>query len=156
MKTPKFKYPTRNTIKRLCRSEVEERIVASCIELPPVETDFPVWWLDEFDDLLDPHLTAIQYAEVHAKKQKQWMADHKQGTEHPGAREALFSFGLRMAIKRASLTDLNFLITARLMDLTLAPPGFTIWSHWQRRTATRLQRENAVFQLLDWMDRHAK
>ena len=156
MSKVKIKYASRATIKRLSRAEVEQRVEHACIELPPIDPAYPVWWTDEYDALLDDPLTQEQFAELHNARQEQWLEDQKGGQEHPAARELLFRFGLRNAIERAGLDTLNEIITARLMDKNRVPAGCHHWKHWQRRIATRLEREDAVFNVLEGDDRREK
>lgn len=155
-KVPPSKFASRATIKRLSRAEVEDRIEDNLIELPFISPDLPVWWSDEHDGMLDEGITPEQFEQAHKDRQAEWTDEHKEGKLHPGAREALFVHGLRLAVQRASLAELNGYITKSLMDKANVPDGLRLWTHWDRRTATRLGREDAVFALLDWKDQHAR
>ena len=152
----KIKYASRTTLKRLSRAEVEQRVEHACIELPPVSPEMPVWFNDEYDSLLDDPLTPEHFDAQHKARQEQWLEDHKEGQEHPAAREALFRHGLRNAIERAGLDVLDESITSRLMNKNRVPAGCDLWTHWKRRIATRLEREDAVFNVLEGDDRREK
>ena len=152
----KIKYASRATIKRLSRADVEQRVEFACIELPLIDPAYPCWWHDEYDAMLDEPLTAEDFMEHHKTRQDEWIEEHKDGQEHPQARETLFRLGLRSALERAGLDALNEIILARLTDKLHVPAGCHRWSHWQRRIATRLEREDAVFNVLEGDDRCEK
>ena len=152
-----IKFASRRTVARMCRSEVEERIERMGIELAPISTSLPVWWNDGYDPfMLEDGIDEQTWNAQHTSRQEQWQATQDSDPEHPQAREALFQETLRRAVRRAGLAELNKIITRTLRDKEKVPAGCQFFSTWQARTATRLEREKAVIQVLSAEDRDEK
>lgn len=143
----KTKYPSRATIKKLSRAEVEERLQAMGITLPVIEL------APTFVDDYDPFLTELTEDEWKAQQiqeqaQRELAVKEAATREHPGAREALFQACVRGAVKRAGAGELNKIIEANLRDKENVPEGCTYVTHWMQRKATRLEKEKWVLEFL--------
>jgi hypothetical protein len=148
-----MKYPSRKTIARMCRSEVEDRIEKWGIELPARNTKQPVWWDDCYDPIFKVEgTTEAEFLHSQAERREAWLHSQETDEEHPAAREMLFQEGLRRAVERAGLQDLNTILL-RLKDKETVPAGCEYWSHWTYRIATRMQREQAVVKVLSAEDK---
>src|SRR6267143_5958191 len=100
-----MKYPSRKTVARMSRSEVEERVERMGIVLPEISTKLPCWFEDEYSNLgfhsvkgdqvecLGEVLTRKQFEanrapweKAHSERQQAWLKEQEDNPEHPQAR----------------------------------------------------------------------
>lgn len=166
MKAPKLsaRYPSRSTIARMSRDEVQDRLAELQVVLPPLQTN--KWTLyayhpdtvklvsDYEAGIIPPDFPELQacvgdyMADIEKVCALRVMAKHAPvDTEHPQAREELFKAGLAKAVQKESAAMLGKIISTNLRDEGTAK-GCPVWSHWMLRTYTRPQKEQAVIQFL--------
>lgn len=143
------KFPSRRTISRMSRSEVEARLTAMGITLPPARR------IRFYDDELPPYCSdspdCAGITEAEWRDKKEIERNDLLGTagtaEHPQAREKLFTECLKRAVSREGLEVLNKIIKGSLMDSSTAR-GLEVWTPWRFRNATRPAKEAAVIEFL--------
>jgi hypothetical protein len=154
----KAKYASRATIRKLSKLEVAERIEKAGIVLSRPEGDrLPCWFNDEADKLLETPYPWNQRTRPMAERKAEWFERQEllkdKNQEHPGSREAVFQDGLRKAVDRMGMAELNSIIKDNLFDESKLIGPCKKWTFWQWRIASRLQKQTAVLQYLDTKDR---